>query len=1115
MRIIWTIIFVLLFCKFGFSQLNLSIFSTLNDVCDGVDCRYDGPTILINEVQVAPSDGDGSIWQSDCSMPTPRCGEWIELYNPHLCRSADISHYFLGNHSGEMGGGSYSGGILIPAGTVIPPRGFCVIRGRNAPQVSPELLIANGGNTVELIVDGLFVRTCVGTGGSGRVWFPNDGGWFAFYDRNGVPQDAISWGSVFHSCQSCSPCTPSGSSFSGILPSYTDIPSNRKAIISSGIVSMSALTYRRNPDGSAWDVNRRMSTMGRCNAICDDKEPIITCTGTATVSVNGETGYYSYLWDDSRAQTTATATGLCAGIYTVTVTDEYNVTATATVEVSDFVPEITLPHYDPVCINMPAFQWGGIIPAGGELTGPGVSGFTFNPAAAGAGTHQLTYFYTGAHGCHNSAQVSIIVHALPSLDLPENRTYCVGDSVPSISFTGADVSNIIWSAPGGRAIGLSGNNGTESIPGFRAIHNSNDPVSVTVTFTSESVDGNCEEDSKIFILTVNPLPVLDLPIDIPFCTGETFPIFHFTGDNIGEVTWRVVSSTGKAINIVKSGKNFIPAFDAVNDDFSSEIITITTTPVSPLGCSGETKNFTVSIHPLPVLNDPRDITLYACRASAPIFLISPNADTIIWKVISGSGAAIGMPESGTGTIHSFIAVNTGTSPVPVTIAVTPKSTAGCMGETKTFTITVNPVAALIPPKDIALCAGETSSIIYLSNANIDAIGWEVLGDSWEKTGMTAKSGMDSIPAFTPVNNSATPDTITIELTPVFFAGCEGESKTFAIIINPSPTLHPISDVTLCPDENTPPISFSGINVNSVTWEAPDGVTIGMNLSSGIGNIAPFTTINTGNTDITVTVVVTPVSLAGCTGEAKTFNIKVDAKAVLDIHLGNDTIICRLDSLFLDAEHPHAKSYQWQDDSKKATYTVYHEAGQFWVVVTGHCNEAKGTIDIMHYKDLTVNLGNDLVFCEDDMIYKKLDVYTPLATSYLWHDGSELPTYIVDNFGIYSVTVSNVCMSVWDEIEVKIKDCSALKLWIPNAFTPGGVNDVFKPEISNPELLVEYEMAIYNRWGTLVFSTRDYLTGWNGKDSKGKDCRTDIYTGIIQYREHERNFAKTFSVMLLR
>ena len=52
------------------------------------------------------------------------------------------------------------------------------------------------------------------------------------------------------------------------------------------------------------------------NAICNN-----SCNGNATVSVNGGTAPYSYLWDDPNSQTNIIATGLCAGNFNVIVTD--------------------------------------------------------------------------------------------------------------------------------------------------------------------------------------------------------------------------------------------------------------------------------------------------------------------------------------------------------------------------------------------------------------------------------------------------------------------------------------------------------------------------------------------------------------------------------------------------------------------------------------------------------------------------------------------------------------------------------------------------------------------------------------------------------------------------
>ena len=57
--------------------------------------------------------------------------------------------------------------------------------------------------------------------------------------------------------------------------------------------------------------------------------------GSASVTPSGGTGGYTYLWDDPNAQTTATATGLAAGTYTVIVTDENDCTGTETVVIDE------------------------------------------------------------------------------------------------------------------------------------------------------------------------------------------------------------------------------------------------------------------------------------------------------------------------------------------------------------------------------------------------------------------------------------------------------------------------------------------------------------------------------------------------------------------------------------------------------------------------------------------------------------------------------------------------------------------------------------------------------------------------------------------------------------
>ncbi|MBX2972220.1 MAG: gliding motility-associated C-terminal domain-containing protein [Flavobacteriales bacterium] len=66
------------------------------------------------------------------------------------------------------------------------------------------------------------------------------------------------------------------------------------------------------------------------------------CDGTATATVTGGTGAYEYSWmlGTTEVSTDAMATGLCGGVYNLTVRDDYGCSAQAVVQVSDSNAEI-------------------------------------------------------------------------------------------------------------------------------------------------------------------------------------------------------------------------------------------------------------------------------------------------------------------------------------------------------------------------------------------------------------------------------------------------------------------------------------------------------------------------------------------------------------------------------------------------------------------------------------------------------------------------------------------------------------------------------------------------------------------------------------------------------
>ena len=73
------------------------------------------------------------------------------------------------------------------------------------------------------------------------------------------------------------------------------------------------------------------------------------------------------------------------------------------------LPQVTLEGIDSVCYNIPMFQLTAGMPAGGEYLVNGSPMSSFDPAAFGAGSHQIIYHYTDVHGCKNADTATLFV----------------------------------------------------------------------------------------------------------------------------------------------------------------------------------------------------------------------------------------------------------------------------------------------------------------------------------------------------------------------------------------------------------------------------------------------------------------------------------------------------------------------------------------------------------------------------------------------------------------------------------------------------------------------------------------------------------------------------------
>jgi len=511
-----------------YSQLQVSVTTYINTVCNGNPCNYNGPTILINEVMMSPATGDGSMYDTDST----RRGEWIELYNPDICNSIDISCYFLGNNTNDQGGFDFGGGFILPQGAIVPPSGFVLIRGENAPPVPSNLLIQNGGNTIEIVVGGILVHN-ICLGGNNRLWFPNNGGWFAFYDQNGVPQDAISWCSTVNSCMSCEPCNPLlyACGYLGSLPSYDNIPANKKNYITTlNPSTYLGQSFRRIPDGGGWVSIPSIPTMGNCNQICAPL-PNISCNGMAVAVATGGLSPYTYKWNDQQNTINDTVTGLCSGFYTVKVKDANNDTTSLSVFIDNLDLNTTVTSTSVSCLggnngSATAVVTNGTQPyhfywSNGDLTS------IINQLSSG--NYSVTV--TDTNDCISIDTVLVPVDSVELKIMVNDPSVCLGAPV---------VVNAIPNIPGGVYLWTPGNNQTSSV--------SFTPQTSGLIVVQYSIAGCTASDTSYITVNQPPLAKI-LPSNASVLIGDSIVLLASGG-------YRYLWNTGDtAIQIIKYPQN--------------------------------------------------------------------------------------------------------------------------------------------------------------------------------------------------------------------------------------------------------------------------------------------------------------------------------------------------------------------------------------------------------------------------------------------------------------------------------------------------------------------------------------------------------------------------------
>lgn len=219
-------------------------------------------------------------------------------------------------------------------------------------------------------------------------------------------------------------------------------------------------------------------------------------TGEASVTANGGTAPYSFVWATAPTQTGPTATNLEEGVYTVAVTDDKNCIATATVAITP---------YPSSALSIDAEKTKGCNGDKILITANGLRQYTWTPASGLSCTNcanptvtlfnDITYSVYGVdtNGCKDTGAISLSVLQRGNVVVNNEEEICQG-SIAQLGASGG--STYEWSPE------TSLNNSKVAAPTARP--------DTTTTYRVIITQNECFKDTLYQTIKVTPPPTVEL-----------------------------------------------------------------------------------------------------------------------------------------------------------------------------------------------------------------------------------------------------------------------------------------------------------------------------------------------------------------------------------------------------------------------------------------------------------------------------------------------------------------------------------------------------------------------------------------------------------------------------
>ncbi|MFN5294372.1 MAG: proprotein convertase P-domain-containing protein, partial [Flavobacteriales bacterium] len=336
-------------------------------------------------------------------------------------------------------------------------------------------------------------------------------------------------------------------------------------------------------------------------------------------------------------------------------------------------PDPVLPTFNPIG---PFCSGTAITLPSASTNVPAITG-TWTPAINNTTTTTYTFTPSPATQCATTAQLTVPIDPLPTVNAGANQAVCAGGVVNLNGLIGGSATSATWSAPSGtfaNANALS----TTYTPAITS-------GTVVITLTTNDPAGPCTPAFANITVTVNPLPVATInpagPITI--CQGGSVTLISGVADqylwNYGPVT--------QTVNVNAGG---------------SYSVTVT----NPQGCSATSAPVIVNLVDLPTATISGDTILCAGATTQLSFTGTPGA-TVTYNGGSGNQTVV-LDANGQGSVNTA-AINATTTfnLVSASIGSNPVCSQPLTGN----------AVVTIPPAPTVSISG-TSTICYDGIANI-------------------------------------------------------------------------------------------------------------------------------------------------------------------------------------------------------------------------------------------------------------------------------------------------------------------------------------------------------------------------------------------------------------